>query len=43
MGKAAGFRLVFGRMIESLATADRIFDVFVGASGAGKKASKGWK
>ena len=43
MGKAAGFRLVFGRMIESRATADWIFDGFAGASGAGKKASKGCK
>jgi len=43
MGKAAEFRLVFGLMIESPATADWIFDGFEGAFGAGKKASKGWK
>ena len=43
MGKAAGFGLVFGRMIESPARADRIFDGFVGVSGARKKASKGRK
>jgi hypothetical protein len=43
MGKAAEFRLVFGRMIESSATADWVFDSSAGGSRAEEKASKGWK
>jgi hypothetical protein len=40
MGKAADFRLVFGRIVEASTSAERVFDGFAGASGTGAKASK---
>ena len=43
MGKAAGFRLVFGRRVEACTSAERVFDGFAGTSGSGAKALKDWR